>query len=585
MDVHDYRELYRSEAEDALQALENGLVLLESAEEPRSQIAELFRYAHNLKGNSGAMGYEEIVEASHALENVLDSLRRGGEITVAKIGCMLGAVDILKKLVRCAVEESKQAPAEAAGRGIPGDGRAIDEASRDAGAGGAGVRSVQLLSEVLVLLSNTVDAADQTSSLTRPASTAEAGKSPEEKPQEALSQRITSTRVELERLDRIMDLVGELTISRIRFSAIADELDSKPLLDELALSWRLISQIQKEIMEARLIPVGQVFQRFTRLVRDVSHETGKNVRFEITGAEIGLDRVVLEGMVDPLVHLIRNAVDHGVEAPPVRRAAGKPEEARLGLSARRERNNVVLEVSDDGCGIDLDRVAAAAAAAGIMKGAPGSLTEDDVCRILTMPGFSTSSKVDKLSGRGMGMNIVKKAVDSFGGSIRIQSELGRGTTIALLLPINLSIIKALLFSIGSDVHALPIEYVRETNRFEQGSLRTVHGEAVLPDGEGVIPVLKPNDIFGLPFESTEERYAKVIIVDTGARPVAVVVNSIIGQQDIVIKALPPLFRRLRGISGATVLGSGKVAFIWDPHILFEGRCTYESDQKALVLEN
>jgi two-component system chemotaxis sensor kinase CheA len=444
---------------------------------------------------------------------------------------------------------------------------------------------VQLLSEALVLLSNISDAAHQTDSLTRPASMTEADRSPEEKPQETLRQRITSTKVELERLDRMMDLVGELTISRIRISAIAGELGSKALLDELALSWRLISQIQKEIMEARLIPVGQVFQRFNRLVRDVSHETGKKVRFEITGAEIGLDRVVLEGMVDPLVHLIRNAVDHGIEAPSVRRAAGKPDEARLGLSARRERNNVVLEVSDDGCGIDLDRVAAVAAAAGITKGMPSSLTEDDVCRILTMPGFSTSPKVDRLSGRGMGMNIVKKAVDSFGGSIRIRSDPGKGTTVALLLPINLSIIKALLFSIGSDVHALPLEYVKETNRFEQGSLKTVHGEAVLPDGEGVVPVLMAGDIFGLPFESTDERYAKVIVVDTGARLVAVVVNRIIGQQDIVIKALPPLFRGLRGISGATVLGSGKVAFIWDPHILFEGRCTYESDQKTLVLEN
>jgi len=176
-------------------------------------------------------------------------------------------------------------------------------------------------------------------------------------------------------------------------------------------------------------------------------------------------------------------------------------------------------------------------------------------------------------------------VDSFGGSLRIRSEPGKGTTISLALPINLSIIKALLFTVGADVHALPIEYVRETSRFEQGSLKTVHGEIVLPDGAGVIPLLTPRDVLGLPFQATEDRYAKVIIVDTGARKAAVVVSGIIGQQDIVIKALPLLFRGLRGISGVTVLGSGKVAFIWDPQVLFEGRCGYESDQKALVLEN
>jgi two-component system chemotaxis sensor kinase CheA len=576
MNVSDYKDLYLSEAGDSLQALENGLVGLENAKEPFALINELFRNAHNLKGNSGAMGFEEVVEASHALENALDGFRRGGEITVAKIGCMLGVVDILKKLVRCAVENDGSAAAgeaQTAGEGST----AGAEAHPDCGS----ARSVRLLGEALVLLSNVSDAPDQAGPVTRPVSPLETGTGTPE----GLSQRITSTKVELERLDRIMDLVGELTISRIRFSAIASELGSKALLDELALSWRLTSQIQKEVMEARLIPAGQVFQRFNRLVRDVSHDTGKRVSFEIAGAEIGLDRVVLESMVDPLVHLIRNAIDHGVETPSERRAAGKAEEARLVLSARRERNNVALEVSDDGRGIDLEKVARAATAAGVAKGRAADLTEDDVCRIITTAGFSTADSVDKLSGRGMGMNIVKKTVDSLGGSIRVRSARGSGTTVTLLLPINLSIIKALLFSVGPDVHALPIEYVKEANRFEQGSLKTVQGDFVLPGDDGVIPVLMPNDIFGLPFEPGNERYAKVIVVDTGARRFAVVVNGIIGQQDIVIKALPPLFRGVRGISGATVLGSGKVAFIWDPHVLFEGRCAYESDQKAVVSEN
>ncbi len=581
MNVSDYKDLYLSEAGESLQALENGLVGLESSAEPLALIHELFRNAHNLKGNSGAMGYEEIVEASHALENALDGLRQGGEITVAKIGCMLGVVDILKKLVGCAVEEGcggDSASGETAKEASDGPAAA----SGQDGCSGAKIsRSVRLLGEALVLLSNISDAPRQAGPVTRPVSPPETGSGSSE----SLSRRITSTKVELERLDRIMDLVGELTVSRIRFSALASELGSKPLLDEQAISWRLISQIQKEVMEARLIPAGQVFQRFNRLVRDVSHETGKRVKFEIAGAEIGLDRVVLESMVDPLVHLIRNAIDHGIEPPSERRAAGKAEEARLVLSARRERNNVALEVSEDGRGIDLEKVARAAAAAGIARGRAADLTEDDVCRIITTPGFSTAESVDKLSGRGVGMNIVKKTVDSLGGSMRIRSAPGAGTTVTLLLPINLSIIKALLFSVGQDVHALPIEYVKETSRFEQGSLKTVQGDLVLPGDRGVIPVLMPDEMFGVPFESGNERYSKVIVIDTGTRRFAVVVNGIIGQQDIVIKALPPLFRGLRGISGATVLGSGKVAFIWDPHILFEGRCAYESDQKAVVSEN
>ncbi len=579
MNVSDYKDLYLSEAEEALQALENGLVGLESAAEPLPAINDLFRHAHNLKGNSGAMGYEEVVEASHALENALDGLRRGGEVTTAKIGCMLGVVDILKKLVGCAVGNGGDAcsvAAEAAdGAGAPA------AADADARPDAKSPRSVRLLGEALVLLSNIADGPSPADPITRPISAPETGTdSPGN-----LGHRITSTKVELERLDRIMDLVGELTISRIRLSAIASNLGSKPLGDELALSWRLISQIQKEVMEARLIPAGQIFQRFNRVVRDVSHERGKRVRLEIAGAEIGLDRVVLESMVDPLVHLIRNAIDHGIETPADRAALGKPEEAVLVLSARRERNNVALEVSDDGRGIDLDKVAKAAAASGVVRTKAADLTEDDVCRIITTAGFSTADSVDTLSGRGIGMNIVKKTVDSLGGSIRIRTAPNAGTTCTLLLPINLSIIKALLFSVGPDVHALPIEYIKKTNRFEQGSLKTVRGDLVLPSDDGVIPVVMPSDILGVPFASGDGRYAKVIVVDTGTRRIAVVVNGIIGQQDIVIKALPPLFRGLRGISGATVLGSGKVAFIWDPHILFEGRCTYESDQAAVVSEN
>jgi two-component system chemotaxis sensor kinase CheA len=359
-------------------------------------------------------------------------------------------------------------------------------------------------------------------------------------------------------------------------------MGSRPLLDELARSWRLVSQIQKEVMEARLIPVGQVFQRFHRLVRDLSRETGKPVKLDIHGAEIGLDRVVLEGMVDPLVHLIRNAVDHGIEPPDERRAAGKSPEGRIILSASRERNHVVIEVVDDGRGVDLEGVARAAAAHGAGPVRASDITEEEICRIITTPGFSTAEGVNTLSGRGIGMNIVKKTVDSFGGSIRIRTTPGRGTMMSLLIPVNLSIVKALLFAVGDDIHAVPIEYVKETNRCEIGSLKTVRGGLVLPAAGEVIPVMRLDELFGVRLERSAERYEKIIVIDTGVRRIAVVVARIIGQQDIVIKALPPFFRGVRGISGATVLGSGKIAFIWDPCALFEGRCAYEPDQTAVL---
>ncbi len=524
MNVADYLELYKSEAGESLQALENGLIGLESSAEPRAQIDELFRRAHNLKGISGAMGYDAVVEASHDLESVFDGLRKGAAITPETMDGLLASVDRLKALVGRAIGASADAPA-------PGPQAPAAAADR---------------------------------------------------PAHELGERITATKVELERLDRLMDLVGELVVSRIRFSAIAEEMGSRPLLDELARSWRLVSQIQKEVMEARLIPVGQVFQRFHRLVRDLSRETGKPVKLDIHGAEIGLDRVVLEGMVDPLVHLIRNAVDHGIEPPDERRAAGKSPEGRIILSASRERNHVVIEVVDDGRGVDLEGVARAAAAHGAGPVRASDITEEEICRIITTPGFSTAEGVNTLSGRGIGMNIVKKTVDSFGGSIRIRTTPGRGTMMSLLIPVNLSIVKALLFAVGDDIHAVPIEYVKETNRCEIGSLKTVRGGLVLPAAGEVIPVMRLDELFGVRLERSAERYEKIIVIDTGVRRIAVVVARIIGQQDIVIKALPPFFRGVRGISGATVLGSGKIAFIWDPCALFEGRCAYEPDQTAVL---
>lgn len=535
MSTTDYVALYRSEAEESLQALETGLVGLESAPDPRPRIDELFRRAHNLKGISGAMGYDGVVETSHALESALDGLRKGEPVTPETVDRLFRSVDRLRTQVKRSLGEAEEsAPAASAASGAD------------------------------------------------PATEAAQVPAPADRPAEAFTERITTTKVELERLDRIMDLVGELVISRIRFSAVAEELNSRPLGDELARSWRLVSQIQKEVMEARLIPVGQVFQRFHRLVRDLARDRGKNVKLEIAGADIGLDRVVLEGMVDPVVHLIRNAVDHGIEPPAERRAAGKCETATVILSASRERNHVVIEVVDDGRGIDRERVARAASAAGIGKARTADLSEEDVCRIITMPGFSTAERVDTLSGRGMGMNIVKKAVDAFGGSIRVRSTRGQGTMVSLMLPINLSIIKALLFEVDDDVHAVPIEYVKETGRYELASLKTVRGDLVLPAADEVIPVLTPAEVFGSPRGAGEDRYAKVVVIDSGRRRVAVVVNRIVGQQDIVIKALPAYFRGVRGISGATVLGSGKVAFIWDPQVLFEGRCVYESDQAAVL---
>lgn len=571
MQVGDYKALFISEAGEILQALETGVMALESGEDRDAAVEELFRHAHNLKGMSGAMGYDHVVEASHALENLLDRCRKG-ELTIAhaEADLLLRVVDMLGELVRRTVSED------------PGD-------------------VTDLLGDVLVLLSpmamrglvsggavpDAGPAAETAEPEQRPADDADETERPEADdpagdaaPQPRPGGRFSTTRVDLERLDTLMDLVGELIISRIRLAGIAKQLDSKLLREELSSSGRLISEIQKEVMEARLIPVGQIFQRMRRVVRDAARELGKRAELEVVGSDIGLDRTVLETMVDPLVHLLRNAVDHGIETPDERARAGKTEKASVRLSARRDRNFVVLEVSDDGRGIDVESVRARQ---GVESDAP--VSGEELCRVLSAPGFSTRDEVSRFSGRGVGMNVVRKTVDSLGGSMTLQTEPGTGTTVRMHLPINLSIIKALLFEIGEDIHALPVEYVRETLRVEQGAFGTVMGREIYRLADGPVPVVRPEDLFGLASRTGGSRYMKLILVDTGEGAVALVTGRVLGQQDIVIKGLPVMIRGTSGISGATILGSGRIAFIWDPRFLIKGRYADESDRTAVVPED
>ncbi|MBD3178986.1 MAG: hypothetical protein GF417_04935 [Candidatus Latescibacteria bacterium] len=553
MDVNEYTSLYISETEEIIQALESGMMKLEE-DSDLSVVDELFRHAHNLKGMSGAMGFDSIVQTSHMLENILDSFRKGDrDITREGTDTLLKVVDTLRSLVSAVVEP--------AGGEDTGD----------------------LVARIEKLLSENFTGSGEGDSSARHR-TGESGDSGPGNGEKVINRsstcysKISSTRVELRRLDELMDLVGELIISRIKLSNMARELNSKALTEELASSSRLVSEIQKEVMEARLVPAGNVFQRFKRVVRDISGELNKKVRLKITGPGIGVDRTVLETMLDPIVHLIRNAIDHGIETPEERVNSGKCETGTVEVSVRRERNYIVLGVSDDGSGIDLDKV-----------GRPGGetgrgISGEELCRILAEPGFSTREKAGRYSGRGVGMNVVKKTVDSLGGSLDVVSEKGAGTRISAKLPINLSIIKAMLFMTGDQIHAIPAEYIRETVRVEIGSLKRIGSTDVYLSQDGPIPVIRPWEIYNNNIDRSDsfQRYFKIIVLDAEKASGCLAVDRILGQQDVVIKSLPGIIRGTQGISGATVLGSGKVAFIWDPRFLLRERNTNEFNQEAVL---
>ncbi|HSG27425.1 MAG TPA: Hpt domain-containing protein, partial [Candidatus Krumholzibacterium sp.] len=376
MKTHDYISLYVSETNEIIQGLEEEIMRLETSGDRKASIDEMFRHAHNLKGMSGAMGFDLVVEASHALENILDGCRKGTIIIGrAEVDLLLRVADLTGALVNWTVEgtgsgRGKDLLAEILVLLSPMNKRLADVASRNEKSGTEGREAADRTEEPCQSDPGPAgdDADEGMSGLCDPESIIDPAGGPDMpsvssevegtglKLRSPMGRGISSTKVDLERLDCLMDLVGELIISRIRLSSLAKEIGSRQLSDELASSGRLISEIQKEVMEARLIPAGQIFHRFKRLARDTSRELEKEIDFRVEGADIGLDRTVLESMIDPLVHMIRNAIDHGVESPQERKAAGKSPKAEVVLSARRERNHVILEVRDDGRGIDLEKI-------------------------------------------------------------------------------------------------------------------------------------------------------------------------------------------------------------------------------------
>src|SRR5437868_2784150 len=304
-------------------------------------------------------------------------------------------------------------------------------------------------------------------------------------------------RIDLRRLDSLMNLIGELVITRGRLLQIATGLDDPALADSVTQASRLIGDLRDEIMTSRMVPVWQVFDRFPRLVRDASRSLGKRIEFTIEGKDIELDRSMLDEIGDPIVHLLRNAIDHGIEAPEDRIDAGKPAAGKLRLSAARDRSAVVIRVSDDGRGIDRDRVLSRAKLSGLVDSTKAALNDEELLRLIARPGFSTAERITDLSGRGVGIDAVYTRVRALGGAVDIRSQPGQGTTATLRLPLTLAIVRALLARAANEVYAIPLTHVSETVELQAAALRTLQGSEVIVLRADVLPVLRLRDLVGL----------------------------------------------------------------------------------------
>lgn len=374
-----------------------------------------------------------------------------------------------------------------------------------------------------------------------------------------------SVRVDIEKLDTLMNLMGELVINKVRLEQIGTTHRLTELTETLEQMDRVTTDLQTVVMKVRMVPVGQVFNRFPRMVRDLAKELGKELNLTIEGEETELDRTVIDEIGDPIMHLLRNSLDHGLESPDAREAKGKPRIGEVGLIARHEGNNVVIMVTDDGKGIDADVIRRKAVEKGmISEDEANSLDDADAVRLIFLPGFSTAEVITDVSGRGVGMDVVRSKIETLGGHVDVETKIDEGSVFKIKLPLTLAIIQALLVKVQEEMYAIPLGSIDSTINITQEDIKTVRNKEVIVLRGQIIPIIRLGDILNVPrVHEGDSDDIFVVVVHIGERKAGIVVDNLIGQQEIVIKTLGKLLAGLKVISGATVLGDGRVAMILD----------------------
>jgi two-component system chemotaxis sensor kinase CheA len=371
-------------------------------------------------------------------------------------------------------------------------------------------------------------------------------------------------------MDNLINLVGEMVITRTRLVQIGLDLKAQYQMDGMVNNLneanvylgRLMNDLQESVMRLRMVAIGTVFSRFPRLVRDLAKKTGKEMELVLKGEDTELDKTVVEVIGDPLMHLIRNSVDHGIESPEERRASGKPELGTITLDAYHEGNHIAIVISDDGAGLDLDKIRSIAVSKGLV-GEREELSERDISNLIFLPGFSTADKVTDISGRGVGMDVVKKALNNLGGMVDITTRKGQGTTFTIRLPLTLAIIQALLVEVGEEIYAVPLSSVLETLLVNRTDIKTVGGLPMVQLRGNTLPLISLQEKFDLPAPETASEEVFVVVVGFGDKALGLIVDELRGQQEVVIKSLGDFLNNLPGIAGATILGDGKVTLILD----------------------
>lgn len=674
MELSQYLEVFIEESKENLQTCNEQLLELEKNPGNLTIVNEIFRSAHTLKGMSATMGYEDLANLTHKMENVLDAIRNEKiKVTPEILDVVFKSVDDLEAMVFSIADggDGKRDVTEVVTllQAIE-KGENLQSASNEAAATIApeihtlsmkyeafeqtviqqsfeqGFRCfemtvslrddcllkaarVYMVFEVLEKLGEVIksfptvdqleeeqfdhsfviavvskeDASDIEKSIRNVSEVEEvtlmeltshhihnnevkgseeqSGEVVVKEKEDALPKETNSTsrqsnpssktiRVNIERLDVLMNLFEELVIDRGRLEQISKDLNNPELNETVERMTRISGDLQSIILTMRMVPVETVFNRFPRMVRQLARDLNKKIELEIIGAETELDRTVIDEIGDPLVHLIRNALDHGIEMPEVRSKHGKPEQGTVKLKAYHSGNHVFIELEDDGAGINKQRVMEKAIQKGIVsEEVAQTLSDRQIYELILASGFSTADQISDISGRGVGLDVVKATIESLGGAITIDSSAGEGSLFSIQLPLTLSIISVMLVEIEDEKYAIPLSSIIETAIVKKEEIMNAHNQRVIDFRGKVVPLLFLEDVFEVPKDSKDEEFYSVVVVRKGEKMAGLVVDSFIGQQEIVLKSLGNYLNDVFAISGATILGDGQVALIVDCNALIK----------------
>jgi two-component system chemotaxis sensor kinase CheA len=543
------------EAREHLASLEAQVLTIERDPSNSEALNSVFRSFHTIKGLAGFLELWEIQKLAHEVETVLDKARNFQlTITSAAIDVILESADYLRRWLTHLESMLQHQPSSAPAR---------DEA---------------LLERVARLSSVSPVAVEPSPGLAELAIAVETAPVPAQPPDAVAESKkrneTMAVKVDTAKLDYLVDMAGEMVIAEtmVRHDPELSKLKNPRLQRNLQQLTRITTELQKTAMAMRLVPIGPVFKRMARLVRDLSRQFGKQVEMETEGDDIELDRTIVEELADPLMHMVRNSLDHGIEPSDQRQAIGKPATARLALKAHHQAGQVVIEITDDGRGLNREKIIAKALEKGLIT-SPDQLPDKEIYDLIFAPGFSTASKVTNVSGRGVGMDVVRRGIEKLRGRIEIQTLPGQGTTFVLKLPLTLAIIDGLVVGVGKERYIVPLFAVREMFRPKEDTIWTVQqrGEMALVRGT-LLPVVRLYRKFGVEPRSENVLESVIVVAEAGSQRYCLVVDELIGKQEVVIKSLGETFKDIVGMAGGAILGDGRVGLILDlDRLLFKDK--------------